>query len=135
MELNLKSPKDYQSDEESFEHNPTMMENANDSHSCKISTENSFECTGQDFDSPNYQGEPLHHLSSKATEDVLLIEEEEGEKEGEEDEVQVLGQVKRGEEKKDLRDGSGEGSTVRGGRQPVAADIRCKEVTSSNISI
>ena len=111
------------------------MENANDSHSCKISTENSFECTGQDFDSPNYQGEPLHHLSSKATEDVLLIEEEEGEKEGEEDEVQVLGQVKRGEEKKDLRDGSGEGSTVRGDRQPVAADIRCKEVTSRNISI
>ena len=56
-------------------------------------------------------------------------------KEGEEDEVQVMKEVKGGEEKKDLRDGSGEGSNVRGGQYLAAADIRCKEVTSSNISI
>ena len=43
----------------------------------------------------------------------------------------MLDDVKGGEEK----EGSGEGSTVRGDRPPVAADIRCKEVTSSNISI
>ena len=111
------------------------MENANDSYSCKISTENSFESTRQEIDSTNYQGEPEHHLSSKATDDALLIEEGEGEEEGEEDEVQVMKEVKGGEEKKDLRGGSEEGSNVRGGQYLAAADIRCKEVTSSNISI
>ena len=130
MELNLKSPNDSQSDEESFEQNPAMMENATNSPSCKISVENSSDYTGQDPDSPNYQEEISHHQSSRAAEDVLLIEDRAGGKEGEEEEVQVLGEVKGGEEK----GGSGEGSIVRGDRTPVAADIRCKEVTSSNIS-
>ena len=75
------------------------MENANDSYSCKISTENSFESTRHEFDSTNYQGESEHHLSSKATNEgeVFLVEDEEGEEEGEEDEVRVMKEVKGGE--------------------------------------
>ena len=134
-DLDIKSPKDYQSDDERFEPDPKFMENANDSYSCKISTENSFESTRQEIDSTNYQGEPEHHLSSKATDDALLIEEGEGEEEGEEDEVQVMKGVKGGEEKQETGGGGGEGSDVRGGQYLATADIRCKEVTSSKILI
>ena len=55
------------------------------------------------------------------------MEEKVGGKDGEEEEVRVVGEVKGSEEKRESRGGS----TVRGGRPPVAADIRCKEVTIS----
>ena len=41
--------------------------------------------------------------------------------------IRVVGEVKGGEEKRESRGGS----TVRGGRPPVAVDIRCKEVKIS----
>ena len=127
MELGLKIPNDSQSDEASFEQNPSMMEDATSSSGCKISVENSLDYTGQCPDSPTYQEETQHHQPSKAEQDILLIEEKQGGKDGEEEEIQVVGEKKGGEERQEARGGS----SVHGGRPPATVDIRCKEVTIS----
>ena len=135
-DLNIKSPKDYQSDDERFEFKLDSMENANNSYSCKISTENSFESTRHEYDSTtNYQGESEHQLSSKATNEgeVFLVEDEDGEEEGEEDEVKVMKEVKGGEEEQESGGGGERSSKVRGGQPMATADIRCKEVKSRKL--
>ena len=127
MELGLKIPNDSQSDEASFDQNPTMMEDANSSSGRKISIENSLDYTGQCPDSPIYQEETQLRQPSKTDQDILLIEEKQGGKDGEEEEIQVVGEKKGGEERQEARGGS----SVHGGRPPATVDIRCKEVTIS----
>ena len=127
-DLNIKSPKDFQSDDERFESKLETMENANDSDSCKISNENSFASTRHEYDSTtDYQGESEHQLSSKATNkgEVFLVEDEDGEEEGEEDEVKVMKEVKGGEEEQESGGGGEKSSKVRGGQPMATANICC----------